>query len=198
MNMHLKVDRSCHRCLGSVAVTLAAMLSCVAVHAERADRSKPMTIQSNGEEPAVMDLNRHTAVLIGGVAITQGTLEIHAERVEISEDPKGPTRGIAFGLPGNPARFRQKGDGPDEWTEGNASRIEYDSDANRTRFVGDAQLRLLHGIVTTYSVSAPIITYDAKAAPVVLGGGRPTLVLEPRAGAAPDVPAVAARAASRQ
>src|SRR5947208_840239 len=87
------------------AVALAAMLCFGAVHAELADRSKPITIQSNGEQPGVLNLNKHTAVLTGSVVITQGTLEIHAERVEISQDPTGPTLGVAFGSPGNPARF---------------------------------------------------------------------------------------------
>jgi len=184
------------RSAGSV-VALAAMLCCGGVHAERADRSKPITIQSNGEQPGVLNLNKRTAVLTGSVVITQGTLEIQAERVEISEDPTGPTFGVAFGSPGNPARFRQKGDRPDEWSEGEASRIEYDSAVNRIRFVGDAHVRILHGTVLADSASAPVVTYDTAAGTVVAGGGRTTLVLSPRVGATSDALPAAAQAASQ-
>jgi lipopolysaccharide export system protein LptA len=179
------------------AVALIAMLCVGVAHAERADRSKPITIQSNGEQPGVLNLIKHTAVLAGSVVITQGTLEIHAERVEISEDPTGPTLGVAFGSPGNPARFRQKGDRPDEWSEGDASRIEYDSAANRIRFVGDAHVRIVHGTVVTNSASAPVVTYDTAAGTVVTGGGRTTLVLAPRGAATSDLPPSATQAASQ-
>jgi lipopolysaccharide export system protein LptA len=176
---------------------LIGLLCCAAVHAEHADRSKPITIHSNGEPPAVLNLNRRTAVLAGGVVVTQGTLEIHADRLEVSEDPMGPTLGVAFGSPASPARFRQKGDRPDEWGEGNASRIEYDSDANRIRFVGDAHVRVLRGSVVAESANAPVVTYDSAAGTIVMGGGRTTLVLSPRAGSTADALPSAAQAASQ-
>jgi lipopolysaccharide export system protein LptA len=144
-----------------------------------------------------LNLNKRTAVFGGNVVITQGTLEIHAERVEISEDPTGPTLGVAFGSPGNPARFRQKGDRPDEWSEADASRIEYDSAINRIRFVGDAHMRVVHGTIVTHSASAPVVTYDTAAGTVVTGGGRTTFVLAPRAAATSDVLPAAAQAASQ-
>ena len=173
------------------------MLCFGAVHAERADRSKPITIQSSGEQPGILNLNKHTVVLTGSVVITQGTLEIHADRVEVSENPTGPTLGVAYGSPGNPARFRQRDDRPDEWSEGDASRIEYDSAVNRIRFVGDAHMRIVHGTVVTDSASAPVVTYDTAAGTVVTGGGRTTLVLAPHAAPTSDVAPATAQAESQ-
>jgi lipopolysaccharide export system protein LptA len=153
------------------AALLAATLAASPAHAEKGDRTKPMTIDSNGAQPDVVDLSKHSAVFTGNVVITQGTLQIHADRVEVSEDPSGARLGYAFGSPGNPARFRQKRDRPDEWSEGDAQRIEYDSAANRVRFIGDAHLRMLRGDTVTDTASAALITYDTAADTIALNGG---------------------------
>ncbi|HEY9024037.1 MAG TPA: lipopolysaccharide transport periplasmic protein LptA [Burkholderiaceae bacterium] len=162
-------------------------------HAEKADRSKPMSVTSAGQAPDVVDLKKHSAVFTGDVVITQGTLEIHADRVEVSEDPDGQRLGFAFGSAARPATFRQKRDGADEFSEGDAQRIEYDSAANRVRFVGAAHLRMLKGSVVTDQASAALITYDTATETVKLGsgtaegvaassaGGRTTVVFTPKA-----------------
>jgi len=181
-------------------VLLAAMLAAVgaSAHAEKADRGKPMSVTSAGQAPDVVDLKKHSAVFTGDVVITQGTLEIHADRVEVSEDPDGQRLGYAFGSATRPATFRQKRDGVDEYSEGDAQRIEYDSAANRVRFVGAAHLRMLKGTVVTDQASAALITYDTATDTVKLGSGasegvaassagvRTTVVFTPKApGSAP-------------
>ena len=183
---------------GLFAVLAAAMaLAAPAAHAERADRSKPMSVTSTGENPDVVDLKKRSAVFVGNVVITQGTLEIHADRVEVSEDPDGQRLGYAFGSATHPATFRQKRDGEDEYSEGDAMRIEYDSAANRVRFVGAAHLRMLKGTVVTDQANAALITYDTATDTIKLGAGdastpaassgsRTTVVFTPKAaGSAP-------------
>ena len=157
--------------LASLALALLATAAAGPAHAEKADRTKPMSVTSGGDNPDVVDLKKHSAVFVGNVIITQGTLEIHADRVEVSEDPSGERLGYAFGTPGAPARFRQKRDRPDEWSEGDAARIEYDSAANRVRFIGDAHLRMLRGDTVTDTASAALITYDTAADTIALNGG---------------------------
>jgi lipopolysaccharide export system protein LptA len=179
--------------------TFAAALSFLApsAQAERADRNKEMAISTSGTIPNVVDLNKHSALFAGNVIITQGTLVIHADRVEVSEDPDGQRLGYAFGSADHPATFRQKRDGEDEYSEGEAQKIEYDSAANRVRFVGAAHLRMLRGTVVTDQASAPLITYDTAAETIALNGagasssnansttstinGRPTVVFTPKA-----------------
>ena len=186
------------RVLAAAAALCVLATGAGVARAERSDRDKPMTIDSDGAKPDVVDLNKHSAVFVGNVVITQGTLQIHADRVEVSEDPNGERLGFAYGSPGNPARFRQKRDQPNEWSEGDAQRIEYDSAANRVRFVGDAHLRMLRGDSVTDTASAAIITYDTSSDTVALngkgeGGGaapgasapRTTVVFTPRASSAP-------------
>ena len=179
---------------GRAALALAAVLAVAGTgaHAEKADRGKPMSVTSAGQAPDVVDLKKHSAVFTGDVVITQGTLEIHADRVEVSEDPDGQRLGYAFGSAAKPATFRQKRDGVDEFSEGDAQRIEYDSAANRVRFVGAAHLRMLKGSVITDQASAALITYDTGTDTVKLGsggsegaaassaGGRTTVVFTPK------------------
>lgn len=179
--------------------------------AEREDRNQPMTVDSSGAAPDVVDLNKQSAVFTGSVVITQGTLQIHADRVEVSQDKEGNRLGFAYGTPGHPATFRQRRDRPDEWSEGEAQRIEYDSAANRVRFIGDAHLRMLQGTTVTDQATAALITYDTAADTVALNGGpsgtvspaspagRTTVVFTPRpaSGAAPrplELPGPAGRA----
>jgi len=161
------------RCQGAALASLAlALLAAGApAHAEKADRTKPMSVTSGGDNPDVLDLKKHSAVFTGNVVITQGTLEIHADRVEVSEDPEGNQLGYAFGSASKPATFRQKRDGVDEWSEGNAQKIEYDSAANRVRFIGAAQLRMLKGSTVTDTATAALITYDTASETVKLNGG---------------------------
>jgi lipopolysaccharide export system protein LptA len=190
-----------HRRAAVVGAVLA-VVSLVAppAQAERADRTKPMTVDSSGSTD-VVDLGKHSAVFTGTVVITQGTLVIHADKVEVSEDPDGQRLGTAFGSPDRPATFRQKRDGDDQYSEGEAQRIEYDSAANRVRFIGAAHLRMLHGTAVTDQASAALITYDTAADTIALtgdgtrtgngaqtttAGGRTTVVFTPKqAGSAP-------------
>ncbi len=182
--------------LVAALAVVAAALAAAPAHAERADRTKPMSVTSSGGNPDVVDLKKHSAVFVGNVIITQGTLEIHADRVEVSEDPDGQRLGFAFGNADHPATFRQKRDGEDEYSEGDASRIEYDSAANRVRFVGAAHLRMLKGTVVTDQANAALITYDTATDTIKLGsgdstsangtststsGGRTTVVFTPKA-----------------
>ena len=183
-----------------LALAVGALLGTgTPARADRDDRNKPMTVDSSGAVPDVVDLSKQKAVFTGNVVITQGTLQIHADRVEVSQDKDGNRLGFAFGSADHPATFRQKRDRPDEWSEGEAQRIEYDSAANRVRFIGNARLRMLQGTTVTDQASAALITYDTAADTVALNGagegtvtptnpgGRTTVVFTPRpaSGAAP-------------
>ena len=171
------------------AAALLAAACCLApAHAERADRDKQIEVSA---ADAHADRLHQTAEFSGDVVVSQGSLEIHADRVTMRQGEHGERLGFAWGKAGAPVRFRQRGDRPDEWSDGQAERVEYDSVANEVRLIGAATLRNLSGSVVTQSVEGPVIIYDtardtvtSTAAPGAASTPAPrrvTIVFAPRA-----------------
>ena len=164
----------------------------VPARAEKADRSKPMTLES--DQPCTVNLLKQTSVCSGNVVISQGTLQIRAERLELRETPEGYQQALATGVAGKPATYRQKRDGVNEVVEGQAQRIDYDSRAGTLRFEGAAQVRRLQGAVVADEMNGASILWDSQAETLnVRGGatsasnpnGRVRAVITPRQPAAP-------------
>jgi lipopolysaccharide export system protein LptA len=105
-----------------------------AAHAERADRDKPFNIEA---DRMLADDAKQTVVFEGRVVMTQGTFTLRADRITVRQDKDGFQFGVAVG---NPARFREKRDGVDEWIEGQAQRIEYDGRAQRVELFDQARV----------------------------------------------------------
>ena len=57
-----------------------------AAWAEKADRTRPMTLES--DQPCTVSLLKQTSVCSGNVVISQGTLQIRADRLELRETPE--------------------------------------------------------------------------------------------------------------
>ena len=103
-----------------VACALAAAASPLA-DAEKSDREKP--INFSAEQPAEVDFEKRVGTLRGNVVITQGTMTIHADRIDFKQNPDNSLSATAVG---NPVSFRQKKDDSDEYYEGYAQRAVYD------------------------------------------------------------------------
>lgn len=88
--------------------------------AEISDREKPINLEADRME---IDDARKVATLTGNVVVSQGTLTIKSDRMIITQDAGGFSKGVAYG---NPATFRQKREGFDEFVDGQAQRMEYD------------------------------------------------------------------------
>ncbi|MBI3366985.1 MAG: lipopolysaccharide transport periplasmic protein LptA [Burkholderiales bacterium] len=182
-----------------------ALLACPAVvRAERADRTKPMVLESG---PCVVNVLKQASSCTGPVVITQGTLALRSDRVELRETPEGYRQASVTGVEGKQAQYRQKRDGVDEYIEGVADRIDYDSRASTIRFEGQALVRLLrggqvadelHGSVIVWDSTAELFNVQGGTATAANPGGRVRLVSSPPAEAASgaSAPAAPARAAS--
>jgi lipopolysaccharide export system protein LptA len=120
-----------------LAAALFASLSGL-VHAERADREKPVNIES--DRMTVDDQNK-VNIFEGKVVLTQGTLVLRSNKLVVTQDASGFQRGIASGGPGGLARFRQKREGSDEYTDGESDRIEHDNKLEQTELFGHAWVR---------------------------------------------------------
>lgn len=173
-------------------LSLIAALALMPAWAEKADRGKQMTIDA--ELPSTLDLIKQVVVFNGNVVVAQGTMAIRAERVELRERPDGHRSATALGVAGKPATFRQKREGIDEFIEGQAERIEYDSRGDVVRFLGNAQVRRLRGATPADEITGNLITYDngnetfsVQGAPAPAGngasapgGGRVRVVITPK------------------
>ena len=120
--------------------------------AEKADRDKPVNLEA---DKVTIDDARQIALFEGNVVLTQGTLQIRGDRMEVRQDNEGFQYGTTWG---GPAHFRQKREGFDEYIEGWADRIEYDGRAESMKMFNRAQLKRGQD-----EVRGNYISYDAKS-----------------------------------
>ena len=188
------------------AVALVALGAAAPAGAEKADRSKPMVVEA--DRPGTLDLQRQVVVFNGNVVISQGTMVLRAERVEMREMADGYRAATAIGQAGKPATWRQRRDGVDETVEGAADRIEFDGRADTLRFVGNSAVRRLRGATVADEITGGVIVWDntneifrveGGAATPTNPTGRVRAVLSPRAepASAPAAPAAVPLTPSR-
>lgn len=119
----------------AIYATLSVMLWASAAHAEKADRDKPVNLEA---DTVTLDDIKKVSVYQGNVILSQGTLMLRADHVQVTQNAAGLDKITATG---RPAAFRQKLDGRDEHIEGFSDRIEYDSTNSQLELIGQAQLR---------------------------------------------------------
>jgi lipopolysaccharide export system protein LptA len=169
--------------VGSAVLLLAAAPAL----AERADRTKPIVVEADRE--GVIDLQRRVVTYAGNAVVTQGTMVLRAERIEMRETADGYRAATAIGAPGRPASWRQKRDGVDEFVEGSADRIEFDGRADTLRFIGNAAVRRLRdgnvvdeitGRAVLWDNTQEVFRVEGGAATAANPSGRVRAVLSPR------------------
>lgn len=133
---------------------LALLWAAGPVLAERADREKPVNLEA--DRITVDDIQK-VQVFEGNVQLVQGTLVIRTDRLVVTQDAEGFQKGVAFGGANGLARIRQKREGKDEYIEGEAERIEYDSNAEKAQLFLRAMVR--SGLD---EVRGQYISYDGK------------------------------------
>ncbi|MEW6590080.1 MAG: lipopolysaccharide transport periplasmic protein LptA [Pseudomonadota bacterium] len=114
---------------------LCAALPMFPAHAEKADRDKPVNLEADS---VTLDDIRKVSVYQGNVILSQGTLMLRADRVQVTQSEAGLDKVVATG---RPVAFRQKLDGRDETIEGFADRIEYNGGTSQLELIGQARLR---------------------------------------------------------
>jgi len=133
-------------------------------HAEKADRDKPINIES---DRVTVDDVKQLSVFEGNVLLTQGTMVIRGDRMEVRQDKEGFRLGTVWG---NLAYFKQKREGLDEIVEGWGERIEYDSRADKVQLFKRAAMKRGND-----DVAGDYISYDATTEFFqVVGGGAKT------------------------
>ena len=154
-------------------VALAAAAGwAVPAQAEKADRNKPMVVEA--DRSGTLDLQRQVLVYDGNAVITQGTMQLRAERIEVRSLAEGHRTATALGAAGKPASWRQKRDGVDETVEGSAERIEFDSRSDTLRLVGASTVRRLRGGAVADEITGAVIVWDNNAELFKVEGGAAT------------------------
>ena len=119
----------------AVAALLAALALAPRVHAEQGDRDKPINFAGDTGDA---NLQARGGTLAGHVIVTQGTLEIRADRIVFRQNADNTLSATAYG---NPVALRQKRDGVDEYYEGYAQRLEYDGSKELVELFDNALLK---------------------------------------------------------
>jgi lipopolysaccharide export system protein LptA len=192
--------------LRPVAATMCLCLVLVtgSASAEKADRSKPFVIEA--DKPGSLDLQRQVLVFSGNAVISQGSMVLRAERIDMRELPDGYRAATAIGTASKPASWRQRRDGVDEVVEGTADRIEFDGRSDTLRFIGNGAVRRLRGGAVADEITGASIVWDnlgevfkveGGAATPANPSGRVRIILSPRAETPAAAPAGSALAPSR-
>jgi lipopolysaccharide export system protein LptA len=148
--------------------------------APKPDREQPVYLEADS---GTFDDAKKTAVFTGNVVLTQGTLTIRADRLVVTQSTDGFQRGVAYG---DPASFRQKREGTDEWIEGWAKRMEYDSRTETLELFEDARMRRgqdeVRGSYISYSVQTELFRVLGSTKGEGAGGssGRVRAVIQPK------------------
>jgi lipopolysaccharide export system protein LptA len=158
------------------------------VNAEKADREKPINLEA---DKVSLDDNKKESVFEGNVILTQGTTKITAAKITVIQEKDGSQKATAFG---KPATFRSKREGVEEFVDGSAEKIVYDSKTDKVELFTNAWLRRekdeLRGNYVSYEGSTEF--YQA------LGGGasatnsatpgRVSVVMQPKPKTQPAAP----------
>ncbi|MBK6638425.1 MAG: lipopolysaccharide transport periplasmic protein LptA [Rhodocyclaceae bacterium] len=154
----------------TIFVVLACTLTMGQALAERADRQKPVELEA---DRVTVDDKSQSQIFDGAVNLVQGTLQLKAARLEVTQDGSGFQRGTAQGDSKAQAWFKQKREGRTDYVEGQADKIVHDSKNEITEFIGKAQVK--NG---ADEVSGPYIRYDAKSQSYLVNNldatGKPT------------------------
>ena len=180
--------------LRSAAIAVVATFLLVQpVQADKADRNKPIHLEA---DRVTVEDAKQLATFSGNVVLTQGSMVIRGDRMEVRQDKAGFRHGTMWG---SLAYFRQKRDGYDEFIEGWAERIEYDSRTDKVQMFNRAMLKRgedeVRGNYISYDASTEFFQVTgggAKSAAARSGDGRVRAIMQPKpkepSPAAPAVP----------
>lgn len=146
-----------------------------AAWAEKADHEQPVYINAANVR---LDDVRKLTIYEGQVVLTRGSMQLEAERIEVSQDASGFTFGSAFG---QLAHFRQKEDGTGHIVEGWGERIDYDGRTEIIKITGQSRLQRgnlqeMHSNSVTYDMRSQV--YQARGSNTGTTAGRVIAVIQ--------------------
>jgi len=166
---------------GLLLLTLCLMIFSNHAWAEAADRDKPIDLEA---DTVKVDDSKQISTYTGNVILTQGTLEIRADKLIVREDQGGFQHSTSLG---NPTTFKQKMEGKNEYMQGSAQRIEYDGRMDKVQLFTKAWVKrgndIVHGDYIMYDANAEyaeVIGGGSQAATPGTPSGRVRAIIQPK------------------
>ncbi|WP_346839306.1 lipopolysaccharide transport periplasmic protein LptA [Microbulbifer sp. SAOS-129_SWC] len=119
----------------ALLATLCALAVSTQVSALPDDRSQPIKVQAQKLEA---NRGKNLSIYSGKVVITQGSLQIRADRVEVHGSPSGEIKRVV--AVGKPAHFQQQVQQSENPVKANALRIEFTVSSDKLHLSGDAHV----------------------------------------------------------
>ena len=140
-------------------IAVLLVVASTTAFARVSDRRQPMDVEGTNFDTSLND--NSVTVFTGNVTIRQGTLDIRAERAEISRAGGDPSRAV---LTGSPVRLSQQ---LDDGTPMNAtaSRVDYDLRTEIVVFTGAVKISQPRG-----TLAGEKVTYNMRTGQVASGG----------------------------
>ncbi|QIL88370.1 lipopolysaccharide transport periplasmic protein LptA [Microbulbifer harenosus] len=135
------------------AAVAAALLLAPQVHALPNDREQPVKVSADKLEA---NRNKNLSVYSGNVVISQGSLQIRADRVEVHGNAKGEINKVV--ATGAPAHFQQQVEESTSPVKARAKRIEFLVSSDALQLSGEAFVDR-----DGNTLSAERIDYDLKS-----------------------------------
>ena len=146
-------------------------------HALESDRQQPISIEA---DQGSLDQKNQVTVFTGNVIVKQGTLNIRAASVRVSQDKAGNQ---TVNAQGSPAYFRQALDNNKGIAEGWGNRMEYLSQTNVVKLVGNAKVQrggdMAQGEAISYNTRTEVYTVLGGAATGNKNGRRVHVIIQP-------------------
>jgi len=179
-----------------LTLSLCLLMFCNRAWAEAADRDKPIDLEA---DTVKVDDSKQISTYTGNVILTQGTLEIRADKLIVREDQGGFQHSTSLG---NPTTFKQKMEGKNEYMQGSAQRIEYDGRMDKVQLFTKAWVKrgedIVHGDYIMYDANAEyaeVIGGGSQAATPGTPSGRVRAIIQPKNKKATVEPAPAPKSA---
>lgn len=126
-------------------------------HADKADRDKPMQIEADSMRH---DEGKLLTQFNGKVVAYKGTLILRADRMHVQQDSQGKQVATLWAAPRERVFFRQKREGLDEYTEGEAETVIYDNQLDTVTLIQRAEVRLLRGTQIADQIQGQTIVFN--------------------------------------
>jgi lipopolysaccharide export system protein LptA len=157
-------------------LVLCASLLAWPCQAEKADREKPMQIEADSMRH---DEAKLLTQFTGKVVATKGTLVLRAARMEVQQDSQGRQVAKLWADPSARVFFRQKREGLNEYTEGEAEEVTYDNQADVVTLTRRAEMRVLRGTEVANQLQGHSIVFN-NITEVITVDGQPSQSAERR------------------